>query len=241
MRPSKPANSNVSATLTGRRPDGTAAPRVLLTGFEPFGEDRYDPVPLNASWLAVRALHGEHIAGHEMVASQLPAVFESSIEVLEGLLRSQRPRLVICVGQASGRSAVSLERVAINLRDARIPDNAGAQPVDEPVIAGAPTAYFSSLPLKAMRRALEAGGLPVEVSQTAGTFVCNHVFYGLMHVLSKQRSRHKVRGGFIHVPCLPEQGSPSLPLENQIGALRLAVACALGTETDIVETAGSIS
>ena len=218
MTSSNPAGNTSPAPRKRTKPP---AQRVLLTGFEPFGDDRFTEVPRNPSWLAATALHGEHIAGHELVAAQLPAVFDSSMPLLASLLRAHKPALVICVGQAGGRSAISLERVAINVNDARIADNAGAQPVDTAVVAGGPAAYFSSLPVKAMRRALESGGFPVEVSQTAGTFVCNHVFYGLMHALARQRGAHRTRGGFIHVPYLPEQGSPALPLEDQIAALRL--------------------
>ncbi len=237
----KPVHPTAGAQAAAHKPASPAAPRVLLTGFEPFGDDRYTDVPRNPSWLAASALHGEQIAGHALVAARLPAVFDSSISVLRELLRLHKPVLVICVGQAGGRSAISLERVAINVNDARIADNAGAQPVDTPVVAGGPAAYFSGLPVKAMRRALQAGGFPVEVSQTAGTFVCNHVFYGLMHALARQRGAHKSRGGFIHVPYLPEQGLPALRLDDQISALRMAVACALDNTTDIAETAGAIS
>ena len=154
-----------------------AAPRpsrpatVLLTGFDPFGGDA-----LNPSWEIARALHRRQIAGHRVLAAQLPTVFGASLARLDELLAAHRPALVICLGLAAGRAALSLERVAINVDDARIPDNAGAQPVDTPVVAGAPAAYFSTLPIKAMRQAMLAAGVPAEVSQTAGTFVCNHVF-----------------------------------------------------------------
>ncbi|MGH8830918.1 MAG: pyroglutamyl-peptidase I, partial [Polaromonas sp.] len=131
--------------------------------------------------------------------------------------------------------------IAVNIDDARIPDNAGMQPVDTPVVAGGPVAYFSTLPIKAMLQALQAAGLAAEVSQTAGTFVCNHVFYGLMHALATQRGFKRTRGGFIHVPYLPEQGAPSLPLEDLVRGLRLAVATALATPKDIAQGAGAIS
>ena len=216
-------------------------PRVLLTGFDPFGDDRYSPNPLNASGLAVRALHGKRINGHQVVAAELPCLFDASITELRRLLRTHKPALVICVGQAGGRSAVSLERVAININDARLPDNLAAQPIDTPVHAGGPAAYFSTLPIKAMLQALQRLGVPAEVSQTAGTFVCNHVFYGLMRALATQRGLKRSRGGFIHVPFLPEQGSPALPLVVMGSALRLAVATALATPHDIAAGAGAIS
>jgi pyroglutamyl-peptidase len=136
------------------------------------------------------------------------------------------------------RAAISLERVAINVQDARIADNAGAQPVDEPVVAQAPAAYFTTLPIKALRRALREAGIAAEVSQTAGTFVCNHVFYGLMHHLAQNRVG--VRGGFIHVPWLPGQGEPSMPLAQVVQGLHLVIACALATPADIREGAGAL-
>jgi pyroglutamyl-peptidase len=133
------------------------------------------------------------------------------------------------VGQAGGRGALSLERVAINVDDAPIPDNQGARPIDRPIAARGPAAYFSTLPIKAMVAALRGAGLPAEVSQTAGTFVCNHVFYGLMRTLAR---RPGARGGFIHVPFLPQQaaghpGAPSLPLERIVRGLEVALATAL--------------
>jgi pyroglutamyl-peptidase len=149
--------------------------------------------------------------------------------------------LVMCVGQAGGRSALSLERIAININDARIADNAGQRPLDAPVVPGGPAAYFSTLPIKAMLRALQQAGVAAEVSQTAGTFVCNHVFYGLMHALATQRGFKGTRGGFIHVPYVPEQGAPNMPLPDMVKGLRLAVACALTTPVDIAQSAGAIS
>ena len=208
---------------------------MLITGFDAFGGESINP-----SWLASKALHGRMILGHRVTAAQLPTVFDESLRVLRALLKLHQPALVICVGQAGGRSALSLERVAININDARIADNAGAQPVDTPVVPGAPTAYFSSLPIKAMLLALQTEGIPAEVSQTAGTFVCNHVFYGLMHALATQRGLKRSRGGFIHVPWLPEQGTPSLPLEAITRGLKLAVRTALVTDKDARVGAGAL-
>ena len=132
-------------------------------------------------------------------------------------------------------------RVAINVIDARIADNAGLQPVDMPVVTGGPAAYFSTLPIKAMRLALQAEGIAAEVSQTAGTFVCNHVFFGLMHLLATQRGLQKSKGGFIHVPWLPEQSEPSMPLEEITRGIKLAVRVALSTKTDTAVGAGTLS
>ena len=203
---------------------------VLLTGFAPFGGESTNP-----SWEAVQALEGEVVAGHRIVARCLPVEFDASLHALQHALDELVPSLVICVGQAGGRAQMSLERVAINVIDARIPDNAGAQPIDEPVAADGPAAYFTSLPIKAMLAALRNAGFPAEISQTAGTYVCNHVFYGLMHAL---RGLPGVRGGFVHIPYSPAQaalhaGAPSLPSTVVAQALRLAVGIALTVEHDV--------
>ncbi|MGQ3198089.1 MAG: pyroglutamyl-peptidase I family protein, partial [Hydrogenophaga sp.] len=144
-------------------PNAVAPPRkkILLTGFDAFGG-----AALNPSWLAVKALHGRQMLGHTVVAAQLPTVFDASLRELRALLQQHQPALVVCVGQAGGRQAISLERVAINVNDAPIADNAGAQPVDTPVAHGAPVAYFTSLPIKAMLAALQTEGVRAEVSQT---------------------------------------------------------------------------
>lgn len=208
--------------------------KILLTGFDAFGG-----ATLNPSWLAVKSLHGRQILGHTVVAAQLPTVFDASLQTLNALLKQHRPALVVCVGQAGGRSALSLERVAINVNDAPLADNAGGQPVDTPVMPGAPAAYFTRLPIKAMRAALQAEGIAAEVSQTAGTFVCNHVFFGLMHALATRRALQHTRGGFIHVPWLPEQGTPDMPLDEIVRGLRLAVRCALQVQRDTVLGGGA--
>jgi pyroglutamyl-peptidase len=205
-------------------------PHVLLTGFAPFGGESTNP-----SWEAVQALEGEVVAGHRIVARCLPVEFDASLHALQQALDELVPSLVICVGQAGGRAQMSLERVAINVIDARIPDNAGAQPIDEPVAADGPAAYFTSLPIKAMLAALRNAGFPAEISQTAGTYVCNHVFYALMHAL---RGLPGVRGGFVHIPYSPAQaalhaGAPSLPSTVVAQALRLAVGIALTVEHDV--------
>jgi pyroglutamyl-peptidase len=211
-------------------------PVVLLTGFDPFGGDA-----LNPSWLAVQALHGRQVERHRIVAAQLPTVFGESLATLQRLIARHRPALVICVGQAGGRAALSLERVAININDARIADNRGAQPVDTPVVEHGPAASFTSLPIKAMLLALRREEVAAEVSQTAGTFVCNHVFYGLMHALAAQRGAPRTRGGFIHVPWLPEQGAPSMALEELVRGLRIAVHTAVRVTTDARAGAGALN
>ncbi|MBI2498302.1 MAG: pyroglutamyl-peptidase I [Opitutae bacterium] len=200
---------------------------ILLTGFEPFGGEKINP-----SQEIARHWHGRRIGGHRVVGALLPCVFGAAITELKRQIRATRPVLVICTGQAGGRIDITPERVAINVDDARIADNAGRQPVDKPVAPGGPAAYWSTLPVKAIVAALQRRGIPASVSQTAGTFVCNHVFYGLMHALCSERG---VRGGFIHVPYLPEQtkrGQPSLPLETMVEAVGVAMTTALRTRRD---------
>lgn len=209
---------------------------MLLTGFEPFGDDAGNP-----SWDAVQALDGARIAGHRVVARRLAVEFGRSLEQLRAALHEVEPVLVICVGLAGGRAQLSLERIGINVDDARIADNAGAQPVDVPVVEGGPDAYFSRLPLKAMMLAMRRAGIPAEISQSAGTYVCNHVLYGLMHAL---RAKPRVRGGFIHIPYSPElaarhPGAPSLPVDTVVQGLRIAVRTALNTGEDIRVPAGT--
>lgn len=204
-------------------------------GFEPF-----DRQPLNASWEAVQAVDPTRLPrGAHLVRGQLPCVFAEAGGVLRDALRAHAPEVVVLVGQADGRAALSVERVAINVDDARIPDNAGAQPIDEPIAPRGPVAYWSTLPIKATMAALRQAGLPAEVSQTAGTFLCNHVFYTLMRSLAR---RPGVRGGFIHVPLLPEQrsGAPSLDLASQARGLEVVIATALARRKDLELAGGAI-
>lgn len=207
---------------------------VLLTGFTPF-----DGAKTNVSWQVAQSLDGSIIDGKVIVAAQLPTEFDQSLERLTDLIQQHHPVMVVCLGQAGGRSAISLERIAINVADARIPDNAGAQPVDKPVVSGGPPAYFTGLPIKAMLQSLQQAGIAGEVSQTAGTYVCNHVFYGLMHSLERRRALKGVRGGFIHLPFLPEQGTPCMTMEDIQRGLRTVIACALATEQDVKIGAGT--
>lgn len=210
-----------------RKPQGT----VLLTGFAPFDGEIDNP-----SWLAVRRLEGEIVQGNRIAARELPTAFGDSLRELREHIDALRPTLVLCVGQAGGSARLSIERVAINIDDARIADNRGAQPIDTPVVADGPAAYFSTLPIKAMLAALREAAIPAEISQSAGTYVCNHVFYGLMHALS-QHGQAGVRGGFIHIPYSPAQalrhpGATSLPIDSVVLALRVMLDTALATTVD---------
>jgi pyroglutamyl-peptidase len=212
-------------------------PRILLTGFTPFGNE-----DINPSWEAVRGLHGRHIGGHQVVAHLLPTAFDDSRRELEQVMREVDPAILLGVGQAGGRSRLSIERVAINVQDARLPDNAGAQPIDEPVIAGGPAAYFSTLPIKAMLAALQADGLPVEISNTAGTYVCNHVAYLMLHLAARHPD---VRAGFIHIPYLPMQAArfpqaPSMAQGDVVRGLVLAMKAAATHRVDDKLGAGTL-
>ncbi|MBV7544518.1 pyroglutamyl-peptidase I [Acidovorax sp. sic0104] len=208
---------------------------ILLTGFDPFGGDAHNP-----SWLIAQALDGQRIGGHRVVSAQLPTVFGRSLHDLSVLVQAHHPAMVVCLGQAGGRPGLSMERVGINIDDARIPDNTGAQPVDTPVAPGGPAAYFASLPVKAMLRGVQRANVPCEVSQTAGTFVCNHVLYGLMHLLATRPGGPQgVRGGFVHVPWLPSQGTPHLPLRDMVRGVHAALWAAVLAREDIALGAGA--
>lgn len=212
------------------------APRILLTGFDAFGGETINP-----SWEVARALDGRRIAGHVIVARELPTEFVRSLKVLKAALRDVRPDIALGIGQSGGRAQLSLERVAINVIDARIPDNAGLQPVDEPVIEGGPAAWFSTVPVKAMLAALTAAGLPAAVSQSAGTYVCNQVAYAMLHLTAGRRG---VRAGFLHIPYLPAQaalhpGAPSMALEDMVRGVRVALKAAIATPRDIRVAAGA--
>ncbi len=201
--------------------------KLLLTGFEAFGGEKINP-----SAEAVSALSGQSVAGREVITAILPCVFHESLDELLDLLDKIEPELVICVGQAGGLDAIHLERVALNIDDAPIPDNSGAQPCEQSIVDGGPAAYWSTLPLRAIERALATSSIKSTLSLSAGSFVCNHVFYGLMHAL---QTRPEVRGGFVHVPYLPEQAAakgegltpPSMPLERMVESLRIAAEVSL--------------
>jgi pyroglutamyl-peptidase len=211
---------------------------VLLTGFEPF-----NGATINPAWEAVRSLEGWQGDSFQVEVRQLPCVFGDAIEDLTALIDELHPDVVIAVGQAGGRPDISVERVAINVDDASILDNGGQQPVDTVIAADGPAAYFSTLPIKAIVHALRERGLVAGVSQTAGTFVCNHVFYGLMHHAAGQAQ--PIKAGFIHVPFLPEQAAarpdapPSMALEDIIAGIKLAVEVTLGVDTDLREAGGA--
>ncbi|MBX9244067.1 pyroglutamyl-peptidase I [Actinotalea ferrariae] len=209
---------------------------ILLTGFEPFGGQT-----VNASWEAVRRVEAAWSGPGRLVTVQLPVSFRGARQALRLAVRDHEPDVVVCVGEAGGRAAVGIERAALNVIDAPIPDNDGSAPVDVPVVAGAPAAFFSGLPLRACLAAGRATGVPVEVSNTAGTYVCNATFYALMHLLA---SRPDVLGGFVHVPRTPAQvapGAPSLSTEATAPALAAVLHAALAPEAIAEVAAGRLS
>lgn len=207
--------------------------KVLVTGFDPFGGESINP-----AYEAVSSLE-DYILGVEIINKEIPTVFYKSIEILEKLILDEKPDIAICIGQAGGRFDISLERVAINIDDARIKDNEGNQPIDTKIFEDGENAYFSSLPIKRMAKKIREAGIPASISNTAGTFVCNHIMYGLLYLINTKYPH--IRGGFLHVPYLPEQvvskgNVPSMSLDNIKDGLRLAIEAAIEYSDDI-ETA----
>jgi pyroglutamyl-peptidase len=212
--------------------------KALVTGFEPFGGDRVNP-----SFEALARLP-RRLGALDLATAALSVTYGGALPALRRAIAAEAPDIVLCAGLAGGRAELSLERVAINIDDARIPDNDGSQPIDRPVVAGGPTAYFATLPIKAAAAALRAAGLPVAVSNSAGTFLCNHVFYGLMHAAVLAGNRF--RGGFLHVPYLPSQaallpGAPSMALEQIVEGIEIILEVAAARLDDLVVSEGALS
>lgn len=210
---------------------------ILLTGFEPFGGETINP-----SQCIVEALDGKRIDGHRVVGRVMPVAFAPCECLIGEWIDELDPVLVIGIGQAGDRAELSLERIAVNLIDARICDNEGSQPIDVPVQAGAAAGLFASLPLKRILLALHDAGIPAAISHSAGTYVCNQVFF--LSVSCLDRSGRQARAGFIHVPWLPEQaanhpGQPSMALDTMIEGVRLAILTSMAHDTDIALAAGS--
>ena len=233
----KRADATVAGAPPGRRGRAGSAAAVLVTGFEPFGG-----ADINPSWEICTRLPAA--IGHSRIhALRVPTEFRRAIEVVAEAIERLEPAVVILLGQAGGRTCLSVERVAINVDDARIADNAGRQPVDEPVAPAGPAAYFATVPVKAMTAAIRAAGVPAEVSNSAGTFVCNHLFYGVLHFLAA--SRRPARAGFMHVPWLEGQagarpGEPAMALATMVRGVESAIAAALETAVDVKMAAGTL-
>ena len=209
--------------------------KVLITGFDPFGGESTNP-----AYEAVKLLP-DKIGEIDVIKVEIPTVFHKSVLTIEKYIDEYSPDFVICVGQAGGRADITVERVGINVDDARIPDNEGNQPIDEPIAKDGPAAYFSTLPIKAIVKTIRDSGLPVSVSNSAGTYVCNHVMYGLLHLLKTKYTW--IKGGFIHVPYCEKQvvdkfNMPSMSLGSISKALEIIIEVTGRTDDDIRMTDG---
>ena len=213
--------------------------KILITAFDPFGGENVNPA------LEAVKLMKDEIEGAQIVKLEIPTVFHKSIDKVKEAILSEDPDVVLSVGQAGGRFDVTPERVAINVDDARIPDNEGNQPLDLAIFEDGEPAYFATLPVKAMVEAIRSEGIPASLSNSAGTFVCNHIMYGVLYHVSKM-DKH-IRAGFIHVPFTPEQAAkkpvpaPSLSASDISRALEAAVSAIVRNEKDIVVVGGKIS
>lgn len=210
--------------------------KVLVTGFEPFGGEQVNP-----AYLAVEMLP-DCVKGAQIVKKEIPTAFYESREVLSKCMKEEEPDLVFCIGQAGGRAGITIEKVAINLAEAGIPDNNGKQPEDEPIVEGGKTAYFTNLPVKAMVKRIGEAGIPASISYTAGTYVCNYLFYSVMDEI--EHAFPNTRGGFIHVPYATEQGvgkssnTPTMEVATISRAIEVAILAAIENEQDIQGNAG---
>jgi pyroglutamyl-peptidase len=211
--------------------------KILVSGFDPFGGETINP-----SIEAVKRLP-DTINGVEIIKLEIPTVIGKSIDVLSQAVEKHLPDVVLSVGQAGGRSDITVERIAINIDDCRIKDNEGNQPIDEPIVIDGPDAYFLTLPIKSIVSNLQSQGIPASVSNSAGTFICNHVAYGMAHLAKTKYPNMKT--GFIHIPFIPEQvlnksNMPSLPLDRIIKALEMVIQTISEVNQDIKETGGKI-
>lgn len=211
--------------------------KVLITGFDPFGGESINP-----ALEAVKKLP-DTIEGAEIIKLEIPTVFRKSLEKIEENIIKLNPDVVISIGQAGGRFGITPERVAINIDDARIPDNETNQPIDIPIFEDGDTAYFTTLPIKAMVKEMQDNGIPSSVSNTAGTFVCNHVMYGVLYMAAKKYPN--IKAGFIHVPYIPsqvvtKQNQPSMSTEDITKGLTLCIKAIVNNSSDIKTVGGEI-
>ncbi len=211
--------------------------KLLLTAFDPFGGETVNPAQEAVKMVSSR------VGNVEIIKCVVPTVFGKSIETVAAAIEDCRPDAVLCIGQAGGRADLTPERIAINLDDASIADNEGNRPVDTPIFPDGKPAYFSTLPVKAMVAAIRAAGIPASLSNTAGTFVCNHLMYGVLYTLEKYYPG--VRGGFLHVPYIPSQvtggrGIPSMSASDIVRGLEAAIAAIGENGRDITVSEGKI-
>ena len=196
--------------------------KILVTGFDPFGGEKVNPA------LEVIKLLPKKIGENEVRILEIPTVYKKSVEKIEKEIESYRPDYVLSIGQAGGRASISIERVAINIDDFRIKDNEGNQPIDENIFEDGENAYFSTLPIKSIQDELSKNNIPSSISNTAGTFVCNHLMYGVLYTLAKKYPH--IKGGFTHVPFIPAQVArrtpvaPYMALEDIKRGLEAAIA-----------------
>lgn len=210
--------------------------KILVTGFDPFGGEEVNPAIETVKRLP------DTIGGAKIIKLEIPTVCHQSLRVIDEAIAGYDPDVVLSVGQAGGRPDITVERVGINVDDCRIPDNAGNQIVDEPIYADGPAAYFVTVPIKAMVQRIRERNIPASVSNTAGTFVCNHVTYGVCHLLAVKYPGK--RSGFIHIPFLPRQAvdkknMPSMSQDMMVEAITAAIEAVVDTEKDIKVTGGA--
>ena len=189
--------------------------KLLITGFQPF-----DGESVNPALEVAKGLQGKTINGYEVIAREIPVVRFEALKAVQAAIEELQPNAVITIGQAGGRPDITVERVGINIDDFRIPDNKGNQPIDEPVVTGGPVAYWATLPIKKMVANVKAQGIPASVSNSAGTYVCNHLLYGLLHYLTTQ-GKTALPAGFIHIPYLPEQMAVRSGKDAQVATMSL--------------------
>ena len=211
--------------------------KILVTGFDPFGGE-----PINPAIESVKKLP-DNIAGAEIIKLEIPTVRKKSLEKIEKAINEHNPDVILSIGQAGGRFDISIERVGINLDDFRIPDNEGNQIIDEPIFPDGENSYFVKLPVKAMVQNVQKNNIPASVSYTAGTFVCNHVLYGVLYLIEKKYEGKK--SGFIHIPFLPEQvvdkrNTPSMELSTIVKGLTAAIEAIVKNNEDIKEVGGTV-
>ena len=211
--------------------------KILVTGFDPFGGEKVNPA------LEVIKLLPKKIGENEVRILEIPTVYKKSVEKIEKEIESYKPDYVLSIGQAGGRASISIERVAINIDDFRIKDNEGNQPIDENIFEDGENAYFSTLPIKSIQDELSKNNIPSSISNTAGTFVCNHVLYGVLYLIEKKYKGKK--SGFIHIPFLPEQvvdkrNTPSMELSTIVKGLTAAIEAIVKNDEDIKEVGGTV-
>lgn len=211
--------------------------KILVTGFDPFGGE-----PINPAIESVKKLP-DNIAGAEIIKLEIPTVRKKSLEKIEKAINEHNPDVILSIGQAGGRFDISIERIGINLDDFRIPDNEGNQIIDEPIFPDGENSYFVKLPVKAMVQNVQKNNVPASVSYTAGTFVCNHVLYGVLYLIEKKYKGKK--SGFIHIPFLPQQvvdkrNTPSMELNTIVKGLTAAIEAIVKNNEDIKEIGGTV-